>query len=59
MLEVITTVRKERSGPVYHDLDDLAGSWSREEAAAFDEVLQEQRTIQNIEDFCVDRDFRP
>jgi len=31
--------------PRYHDLDDLAGSWLREEAQAFDEVLAAQRAI--------------
>jgi hypothetical protein len=30
---------------LHDDLDDLAGSWSREEADAFDRVLAEQRTI--------------
>src|SRR5574341_2616538 len=32
-------------GPRYHDLDDLAGSWAREEAATFEEALREQRAI--------------
>lgn len=36
---------KPRMRPPYHDLDDLAGSWTREEAAAFDEALGEQRAI--------------
>ena len=38
------TVRK-RSRVLYDDLDHLAGSWTREEAAAFEQVLKEQRTI--------------
>ena len=29
----------------YHDLDDLAGSWSKEEAKAFDKALARQRVI--------------
>jgi len=38
------TVRK-RSRALYDDLDYLSGSWTREEAAAFEQVLKEQRTI--------------
>ena len=29
----------------HHDLDDLAGSWSKKEAAEFDKSLADQRTI--------------
>jgi hypothetical protein len=29
----------------HHDLDDLAGSWSKKEAAEFDQSLAAQRTI--------------
>lgn len=29
----------------YHELDRLAGSWTREEADAFDLALHEQRTV--------------
>jgi hypothetical protein len=29
----------------HHDLDFLAGSWTRQEAEAFDEALAEQRAI--------------
>lgn len=29
----------------YHDLDDLAGAWSDEEAAAFDRAVAEERKI--------------
>jgi len=32
-------------GPPYHDLDDLAGSWSAEEAAGFDRALTALRGI--------------
>lgn len=31
--------------PLYHDLDDLAGSWTQEEASEFDRALAEQRAI--------------
>lgn len=46
MLEVaagIHTPAKKRK--VYTDLDHLFGSWSKEEADAFDKVLAEQRKI--------------
>src|SRR5690242_18899775 len=29
----------------YHDLDDLSGSWTRQEAEAFDRALEKQRGI--------------
>ncbi len=29
----------------YHDLDHLAGSWTKEEAEAFDKITQSFRTI--------------
>jgi hypothetical protein len=31
--------------PDYHDLDDLAGIWSKQEADAFDKALARQRSI--------------
>ncbi len=30
---------------LYHDLDHLAGLWSREEAASFDKTLKAQRKV--------------
>jgi hypothetical protein len=36
--------RKPRK-TVHHDLDSLAGSWSRAEASAFNKALAEQRQI--------------
>jgi hypothetical protein len=30
---------------LYHDLDHLAGTWSEEEAAAFEAALVEQRAV--------------
>lgn len=29
----------------YHDLDHLAGTWTKEEADAFEKLITEQRTI--------------
>jgi hypothetical protein len=29
----------------YHDLDHLAVTWTKDEAAAFDKLITEQRTI--------------
>ncbi len=29
----------------YHDLDHLAGTWTKEEADAFEKLIAEQRTI--------------
>lgn len=34
-----------RKRTVHHDLDALAGAWSKEEAANFEAVLREQRSI--------------
>lgn len=44
LLEDALTAEQD-TGPRYHDLDNLAGSWTREEAASFDGVLREQRWI--------------
>ncbi len=37
--------RSKKSRLVHHDLDALAGSWTEEEAAAFDRTLGDQRGI--------------
>jgi plasmid stability protein len=37
--------KKRKQAVLYHDLDHLAGSWSREEAATFERALAEQRRI--------------
>lgn len=37
--------RKGRGSTLYHDLDALAGSWTKEEAATFEEVLRKQRRV--------------
>ena len=41
------TGRKQprRAAALHHDLDALAGSWSREESVAFERALRDQRTI--------------
>jgi protein involved in temperature-dependent protein secretion len=38
-----TAEKKKRV--LYHDLDHLAGLWSREEAASFDKALKAQRKV--------------
>jgi hypothetical protein len=46
LLEEATGIKHRKPARVLHDdLDDLAGSWSGEEADAFDRALAEQRTI--------------
>ena len=35
----------EEKKVLYHDLDHLAGLWSREEAASFDKTLKAQRKV--------------
>jgi hypothetical protein len=37
--------QKTAKGVTHHDLDDLAGTWSREEAAQFDKALRAQRQV--------------
>ena len=43
LLEQKTSARNRKA--VYHDLDELAGSWSKSEAAAFDRHLERQRGL--------------
>lgn len=45
LLEEGAGVRKKRRKVLHHDLDDLAGAWSREEAAVFERSLTAQRQI--------------
>jgi hypothetical protein len=35
----------KKKGALHHDLDELAGSWTRQEAALFEKALQQQRGI--------------
>src|SRR3989442_5332661 len=44
LLEEAAGIRRKRQGSaLYHDLDALAGSWTKQEAATFEEVLRKQR----------------
>ncbi|MBI2998270.1 MAG: hypothetical protein HYY46_07415 [Deltaproteobacteria bacterium] len=47
LLEEGTGIRGKKNGgkPLHHDLDSLAGAWTKEEAAEFDKALASQRTI--------------
>jgi TRAP-type C4-dicarboxylate transport system substrate-binding protein len=36
---------KEKKGTLHHDLDMLAGSWTKQEAASFEKALDQQRAI--------------
>ncbi len=45
MLEESLGLHGDRPRVVHHDLDHLAGTWSREEAAEFDAALSEQRQV--------------
>lgn len=40
-----TRAPEKRKKVLYHDLDHLAGLWSREEAAEFDKNLKAQRKV--------------
>jgi len=46
LLEEVTGARQETRKVVHHDLDRFFGTWTKEEADAFDETLREQRTIE-------------
>jgi hypothetical protein len=45
MLEEAVSQRAPARRELHYDLDHLAGTWSEEEAGAFDEALAEQRRI--------------
>jgi hypothetical protein len=46
LLEERTGILKQKSQKTLHyDLDDLAGSWTEEEAREFNKALTEQRSI--------------
>lgn len=46
LLEEATGQARRKLPPsLHHDLDDLFGSWSREEADEFDALLREQRAV--------------
>jgi hypothetical protein len=46
LLEEAAGIRRKTHGSaLYHDLDALAGSWTKEEAARFEETLRKQRRV--------------
>ena len=47
LLEEGTGIRDKKNGKksLHHDLDSLAGSWTKEEAEEFDKSLASQRAI--------------
>ncbi len=45
ILEDALGTSKKRAAELHHDLDHLAGSWSEDEAAEFNEDLAAQRRI--------------
>ena len=46
LLEKATGLERSPTGPRrHHDLDDLAGSWTEEQAREFDEALTDLRRI--------------
>jgi hypothetical protein len=46
LLEESAGSKAKKKAPIhYHDLDHLAGTWTQEEADAFDKLIAEQRTI--------------
>jgi DNA-binding ferritin-like protein (Dps family) len=46
LLEEATGATPEAKRVVHHDLDRFFGTWTKEEADAFDEALREQRQIE-------------
>lgn len=45
LLEEGMGLRKGEQRVLHHDLDSLAGTWTKEEARAFEKSLRNQRTI--------------
>ncbi len=45
LLQDATGTGERRPGALYHELDALAGSWTKVEAEAFEAALREQRVI--------------
>jgi len=43
---------KRRKEALDHDLDSLAGCWTSEEAAAFEESLRQQRAVERWSTAC-------
>lgn len=45
LLEESLGMGGKKGKPIHHDLDALAGSWTEEEASAFERALAQQRAI--------------
>lgn len=45
LLEEATGTKARRDAALHHDLDRFFGTWTRQEADAFDKALIEQRSI--------------
>ncbi|MBI5379992.1 MAG: hypothetical protein HZA23_07585 [Nitrospirae bacterium] len=45
LLEERVGPQRKKKRPLYHDLDSLAGSWTKEEARGFEKTLAQQRGI--------------
>jgi hypothetical protein len=45
LLEEHLTQAATKRADLYHDLDDLCGTWTKDTADAFDQVLAKQRAI--------------
>ena len=45
LLEERVGTGKKKAKPLHHDLDALAGTWTKKEAAAFEKALARQRAI--------------
>jgi len=45
LLEGATNTQRKKQVSLYHDLDALAGTWTEQEAAEFEEALAQQRGI--------------
>ena len=46
LLEEATGATRETRRAIHHDIDRFFGTWTKEEADAFDERLREQRQIE-------------
>jgi regulator of PEP synthase PpsR (kinase-PPPase family) len=47
LLEESLGLQPKRNMRTHHDLDELAGAWTKKEAAAFDKSLADQRKIES------------
>jgi hypothetical protein len=47
LLEESLALQQKRSVRTHHDLDELAGAWTRKDADTFDKSLADQRRIES------------